>query len=308
MNSSSTRKSAFTSEDLENFKRHNELLPKSSELKLSNKDYEFIRKLIYQETRIDLGDSKRELVTARLGKRLRATKCPSFADYCNRLKNDAQDGELYHLIDAISTNHTFFFREINHFKFLNSNILPEFASGKMGYSKQLKVWSCACSTGEEPYSLAITLSEFFANLEKERTWRLDCSDISTKVLDFASKGIYEKDKLKQVRLEWQRKYFQKGEKQMDGYFRIHPNLRKMVHFKRLNLFDAHYPWTQKFNLIFCRNVMIYFDRQTQEQLVKRLSEYLEPGGYLMIGHAESLAGINHPYESVKPAIYRLPNK
>ena len=272
---------------------------------LTDADYSFIRELIYRETRINLGDAKRELVTARLGKRLRATGIDSFNAYCKALKDSPDSGELYHLIDAISTNHTFFFREINHFNFLNQNILPEFAAGRLGNPSQLKIWSCACSTGEEPYSIAIALEEYFSKLPG-KTWNIQCSDISTRVLDFASKGIYEKDRLKQVSAEWQKKYFQKGERQMEGYFRIHPDVRKKLHFNRINLFAPTYPWNEKFQIIFCRNVMIYFDRETQQELVGRLSQHLTPGGYLLIGHAESLAGVKHPYQSIKPAIYRLP--
>ncbi len=272
---------------------------------ISNKDYTFIRELIYNETRINLGEGKRELVTARLGKRLRATGLTSIQDYCSKLKNDPKNGELYHLIDAISTNHTFFFREINHFNFLNETILPQFANGELGNPNSLNVWSCACSTGEEPYSVAITLADFMEKQTKGR-WQLNCSDISTKVLDFASKGVYDKNRIKEVKTEWQRKYFQKGEKQMDGYYRVHPELRKNVKFQRINLFGTPFQWREKFQIIFCRNVMIYFDRPTQEDLVGRLAQHLVPGGYLLIGHAESLAGVNHPYDTVKPAIYQLP--
>ncbi len=274
---------------------------------LSDQDYGFIRDLIYRETRINLGDSKRELVTARLGKRLRATNVATYGEYCRLLQNDPRSGELYHLIDAISTNHTFFFREINHFNYLNQTILPEFASGRLGNgSSPFRVWSCACSTGEEPYSVAISLEEFFER-QAGKSWEMQCSDISTRVLDFAAKGIYDRDRLQQVRPEWHRKYFQKGERQMEGYFRIRPELSAKIKFHRVNLFAPTFPWTEKFHVIFCRNVMIYFDRQTQEELVGRLAQHLLPGGYLLIGHAESLAGVKHPYHSVKPAIYRLPS-
>lgn len=273
---------------------------------LSDSDYNFIRELIYRETRINLGDSKRELVTARLGKRLRVTNTSNFSEYCSMLKTNNGGGELYHLIDAISTNHTFFFREINHFNYLNETALPQFANGEMGGdSNTLRIWSCACSTGEEPYSLAITFQEFFER-HRAKSWEMSCSDISTRVLDFASKGVYDADRLKQVRPEWHRKYFQKGERQMDGYFRVRQELRDKIKFKRINLFAPTYPWGKKFQIIFCRNVMIYFDRKTQEELVCHLSKFLEPGGYLMIGHAESLAGVKHPYNSIKPAIYQLP--
>ncbi len=212
---------------------------------LSNEDYGFIRELIYRETRINLGDSKRELVTARLGKRLRATGTSSFSEYCAALKGNRGGGELYHLIDAISTNHTFFFREINHFNFLNQTILPDFVDGKLGNPNKLRIWSCACSTGEEPYSVAITLEEFFEK-HPSKDWQIQCSDISTRVLDFASKGIYDTSRLDQVRPEWRRKYFQKGEREMEGYNRIRPNLRKKIDFQRVNLFASDYPWNQKF--------------------------------------------------------------
>ncbi|MEM9159886.1 MAG: protein-glutamate O-methyltransferase CheR [Verrucomicrobiota bacterium] len=292
-------------DDFETIRRQAEANSAAAKKALSDENYAFIRDLIYKETRINLGDSKRELVTARLGKRLRATSCPSFDAYCQSLKSNNGGGELYHLIDAISTNHTFFFREINHFNYLENHILPEFDRGELGPSNNLRVWSCACSTGEEPYSLAIILEEFF-QLSQGKDWKINCSDISTRVLDFASKAIYERERIQQVKPEWQRKYFQKGERQMEGYFRVHPNLSRKLHFERINLFQDNYPWTEKFHLIFCRNVMIYFDRATQEKLVTRLARHLVPGGYLMIGHAESLAGVNHPYGTVKPAIYQLP--
>ena len=299
------QQTGFSTEDLDALRSQTQRSVDVSRKNLSDQDYAFIRDLIYRETRINLGDSKRELVTARLGKRLRATGTASYGDYCKALQADPRSGELYHLIDAISTNHTFFFREINHFNFLNQTLLPDFAAGRGGSGNTFKVWSCACSTGEEPYSVAITLEDFFERVPG-KNWELQCSDISTRVLDFAAKGIYDKDRLQQVKPDWQRKYFQKGERQMDGYFRVRPELSGKIKFHRINLFAPSYPWTDKFHVIFCRNVMIYFDRQTQEELVGRLSQFLLPGGYLLIGHAESLAGVKHPYQSVQPAIYRMP--
>lgn len=273
---------------------------------ISSADYEFIRKVIYEETRIDLGENKRELVTARLSKRTRALGIGSIGAYCDLLRKDPKGGEFYNLIDAISTNHTFFFREVNHFNFLNQTLLPQFCDGQLGNSRSLKVWSCACSTGEEPYSVAITLAEYLRD-RPDIHWEIQCSDISTRVLDFASKAIYDQNRLQHVQADWRRRHFQKGEKQMKGYYRIQPNLRKQLQFQRLNLFER-FPWNEKFQIIFCRNVMIYFDRETQEDLVGRLAQYLVPGGYLFIGHAESLAGVRHPYETIKPAIYRLPER
>ncbi len=274
-------------------------------VKVTNADYAFIRDLIYAETRINLGANKRELVAARLGKRLRALGIRSFKEYCQRLQSNSEDGEIYHLIDAISTNHTFFFREFNHFKFLNDTLLPQFDAGKMGDPRSFNVWSCACSTGEEPYSIAISLAERF----QRRTgvdWNIQCTDISNRVLHFASKAVYSEVHLKHVDASQRIRYFQKGKGEHAGSFRIRPELRERLSFQRLNLFQNPYPWRAKFQVIFCRNVMIYFDRQTQEELVARLAEHLAPGGYLFIGHAESLAGVSHPYKTIQPAIYQLP--
>jgi len=215
LNALKKHRPSLSDNDLTKLRRQSEKGTEAARRALSDRDYAFIRELIYRETRINLGDSKRELVTARLGKRLRATDISSFSAYCKMLKDDPNTGELYHLIDAISTNHTFFFREINHFNFLQQRILPEFEAGQIGNSNELKVWSCACSTGEEPYSISIILEEHFEKSTR-KGWKLNCSDISTRVLNFASKGIYEHDKLQQVKPEWQRKYFQKGERQMEG--------------------------------------------------------------------------------------------
>ena len=162
---------------------------------ISNEDYKFVRELIYNETRINLGEHKRELVTARLGKRVRLLGMNSLHDYCRMLRNDPKTGELYHLIDAISTNHTFFFREVNHFNYLNETILPQFVDGKLGNSQSLKTWSCACSTGEEPYSVAITLAEYLERNKPEAHWDIQTGvhyPIALPFLDAYSKHGYDK--------------------------------------------------------------------------------------------------------------------
>lgn len=263
---------------------------------LSEEDYDYIRTLVYRESRINLGANKRELVNSRLGKRLRATGACSFADYCRLLKSE-ESGELIHLIDAISTNHTYFFREQAHFAFLSSHILPLYRTGH-----PLRLWSAACSTGEEPYSIAITLAGHYGL--PAPNWSLECSDISNRVLAVAAEGIYDASKLQNVSTEWRQRYFLRNH---DGTaFRIRPELRARLAFRRLNLFQSSYPFTGAFDIIFCRNVMIYFDRTTQEELVSRLTRCLRPGGFLLIGHAESLAGIRHGLTPLKPAVYRRP--
>ncbi len=261
---------------------------------ISDRDYAFIREIVYRETRINLGNNKRELVAARLGKRLRMLGISSFNAYCSLLKDRSSGEELYHLIDAISTNHTFFFREANHFNFLNSSILPAFERGEIGDSRSMRLWSCACSTGEEPYSVAISLAER-VGMNSPASWHIECTDISTRVLRFASKAVYTEAHLQQVNPKTRKRYFQTGRGANAGSFRIRPELRNHLSFSRLNLFESALPWKEKFHCIWCRNVMIYFDRKTQEGLVGRLSEHLYPGGFLLIGHAESLAGISHPF-------------
>ncbi len=272
---------------------------------ISNSEYEFIRKLVYEQSRINLGSDKKELVAARLNKRLRETGIPTIGEYCAYLEKEEE--ELANLLDVISTNHTFFFREIQHFQFLMTVALPEIVQ-RMAASKEtvLRVWSAASSTGEEPFSIAIHLEEFFKG--KPNAWKMEATDISTRVLAHAEQGVYPLDRLREIPQELFRKYFQRGVGAKDGYFRIKEPLRNAVRFSRMNLLQPHYPFHEPFHLVFCRNVMIYFDRATQEELVNKISSHMIPGAYLMIGHSESLTGVKHPFRAVKPAIYQKPEK
>lgn len=269
-------------------------------------DYEFIRGLVYSHSRINLGPDKKELVSARLGKRLRETKITSISEYCRYLQEQESEEELSHLIDAISTNYTFFFREIEHFEFLTKTILPEMtrrrAVEKWG---SFNVWSAACASGEEPYSIAINLAEHFGP-EPLWPWRIEATDISHKILQRARVGIYREESISKVSPAALKKHFQKGFGPQDGNFRVKPHIQHGVTFRQLNLLDGTFPFTEPFHLIFCRNVMIYFDRATQEELVHKLMQRLVPGGYLFVGHSESLSGIKHAFETVKPAVYRRP--
>lgn len=262
-------------------------------------DYEFLRKLVYERSRINLGPDKRALVSARIAKRLRALKIGSCREYCLRLKSPEGEEELGHFVDAMSTNHTNFFREEKHFQWLQSVPLPEWRASRP--QRELRVWSAASSSGEEPYTIAIVLAEFFGGMEG---WRIDASDISTRVLAKAEQGIYDQERVAPVRQDLLRKYFQRGVGKWEGHFRVKDSLRERVTFHHLNLFDAHYPFRQPFQVIFCRNVMIYFDRPTQELLVSKLSAQLEPGGYFIVGHSESLSSIRHSLRTLQPTIYR----
>lgn len=271
---------------------------------MRDKEFDFIRSLVYRHSRINLGTDKRELVNARLVKRLRATNLTEIGDYCHFLQNDPGGEELAHLIDAISTNHTFFFREHAHFDYLKGHIIPEMLQRRAAERwPRFYVWSAASSSGEEPYSIAITLME---NLPPARgwPWHIEATDISHKILAKARAAIYRGDVVERLPTATIRRHFQQGIGPQEGNYRVKPELSSQVSFHQLNLLEGEPPFHDPFQVIFCRNVMIYFDRQTQEELVQRLHRRLVPGGYLLVGHSESLTGIKHQFQTVKPAIYR----
>jgi chemotaxis protein methyltransferase CheR len=269
---------------------------------LTDADYEFLRRLVYEHSRINLGHDKRALVSARVAKRLRALEIGSYHEYCQRLKMEADVEELGNLVDVISTNHTHFFREEKHFDWLCAVLLPQWRSAHRT-GEPFRAWSAASSSGEEPYTLAIVLAEFFG---LDGSWTIDATDISTRVLARAEQAVYDAEKLAPVHPELLRRYFQRGTGQWEGSFRVREELRKHVRFQHLNLLQSQYPFSQRFQLIFCRNVMIYFDRPTQETLIGKLTEQLEPGGHLLVGHSESLSGIRHLLRQLQPAIYLKP--
>jgi chemotaxis protein methyltransferase CheR len=275
---------------------------------MRDSDYQFIRNLVYERSRINLGSDKRELVAARLGKRLRAMQLASIGDYCSFLRTPEAQDEVANLIDAISTNHTFFFREGHHFEFLRANILPEMVGRRSAERwPVLRIWSAACSSGEEPYSLAIELAEVLPALAVDWAWHIEATDISHRVLDRGRAAIYsEESVVGHVPPLLLTKYFQRGFGPQAGKYRVKPALQERVNFSHLNLIDGQFRFSDSFQVILCRNVMIYFDRPTQEELVSRLAGQLVPGGYLLVGHSESLTGIRHPLTLVAPAIYRRP--
>jgi chemotaxis protein methyltransferase CheR len=270
-------------------------------------EYEFIRKLVYDRSRINLGSDKVELVCSRLRKRARTLHLDSLEAYIQLLKSPAGEEEFTGLLDSISTNVTDFFREPDHFDYLAQTVLPEWLAAKGRRPKDtFRAWSAACSSGEEPYTLAIVLSEFFRTLP-DYNWSVDASDLSTRILSRAQEAIYAQERIKLPDPELLRRYFQRGDGKFQGFCRVKSELRDQVTFRHLNLFDVPYPFRDRFDVVFCRNVMIYFDRGTQEQLVLRLRDQLVPGGCLFVGHSESLIGIDHSLRSVRPSIYRHAN-
>jgi chemotaxis protein methyltransferase CheR len=273
---------------------------------LTENDYTRIAELIYKHSRIHLGENKRELVASRLGKRLRATGCSTYAEYCGLLSGLEGAEEINNLVDAISTNHTFFFRERKHFDFLEQTVLADFhRDSTFRGDGCFRCWSAAASTGEEPYSIAIVLA---AHGDKNPgfRWEMECSDISRTAMDAAMEGIYPEVRLDDVPLEWKKRFFQRGVGSQTGRFRVKAELRNRMAWHLMNHFQDAYPFDKKFHVIFCRNVMIYFDKESQERLVQRMSRLLKPGGYLKVGHSESLAGIQHSLQTVRPAVYRKP--
>ncbi len=265
---------------------------------LSDTEFLSISKLVKNVCGISLSDDKKELVKARLAKRLRKLQLGSFKEYMEYLRQDSDGVELTAMLDAISTNKTSFFREDSHFKYLTSKVLPDICHK----NRRLRLWSAACSSGEEPYSIAMTLHEAISNIDK---WdaRILATDISTKVLKLAGDGKYAGRLLDTVSVPMRTKYFTRLGSRQEPAYQVCPNIRKLVHFSRLNLM-GHWPMQGPFDVIFCRNVMIYFDKPTQAKLIGRFWDLLAPGGTLFVGHCESLAGIQHRFKNVNPAVYQ----
>ena len=271
---------------------------------LGNIEYDYIRQLVHAHSRIHLGPDKHGLVSRRVRRRLAALGLADFRTYCSFLRSPDGRAELPALMDVISTNVTNFFREPQHFDFLRRDVLPAWEARHQGARQRVfRVWSAACSSGEEPYSIAMVLAEYFRD-RPGGAWQVEASDISTEMLAQASEGIYRAERVTLPEGEWLARYFQKGVGRHEGHSRVKEALRSRTRFHHLNLFQAVWPFTPDFDVIFCRNVMIYFDRQAQGELVQRLAGQLASGGCLFVGHAESLIGIPHPLTSVRPSIYR----
>lgn len=265
--------------------------------RLKPREFEAIRRLAYDQFGLDLRTGKEELVAARLGKRIREGGFASFEEYYRHVVGDRSGEAMIGLIDALATNHTSFLREASHFDFLRHSVLPALRG-----RSRIQLWSAACSTGEEPYTLAFTLCDQWG-ADTFRNVRILATDISTKALAAAKSGVYQAERFSAFPSGWLRLFLLRGEGRWKGWYRVKPELRSQIEFARLNLVES-FTRPDRFPVIFCRNVMIYFDKPTQERVVNRLAACLEPGGYLFIGHAESLTGLRHDLAYVRPAIYR----
>lgn len=260
--------------------------------------YNYIISLIYERAGIRLHDGKHELIKARLGKRMRFHGFPDLGTYCEFLSTKADEDEMTQVVDCLTTNFTHFLREEDHLKFLTNQALPSLFSKPCKF----KVWCAACATGEEPYSIAFYLFEHYPP-SAGWDWSILATDISTKALGKARDAIYAEEKLTALPLSWRQNYFQKGQNNYEGYFRVKSQVSARVAFKQLNLLNP-YDFSEQFAVIFCRNVMIYFDRPTQEKLIKQLSQQIMPKGYLIVGHAESLTGLSVGLKRLNPSVYQ----
>ena len=269
--------------------------------KMTDADFRRFSEFITAESGIKMPLTKKTMLEARLQKRLRALGLGSHRDYCEFLFSpEGMERELAQLIDVVTTNTTHFFREPKHFEILSQQVAPDIFRRKNG--GRAAIWSAGCSTGEEPYTLAMVLSEFAAQ-NPGFAFSILATDISTQVLQQAQRAVYPEDRIEGIPQEYKRKYLLRSKDRTRRLVRMGPELRRLIQFRRLN-FMNDFDFRDLQDVIFCRNVVIYFDRGTQEQLFKRFCGKLAPGGYLFIGHSESLTGMDLPLVPVAPTVYR----
>lgn len=276
---------------------------------MSYKDFRRLGEFIEAELGIKMPDSKQAMLECRLQKRLRRLGLHSYTEYCDYLfSNTGLESEMVHMIDMVTTNKTDFFREPSHFDYLVQKALPELTRSRgAGITRPLVIWSAGCSTGEEPYTLTMVLSEFserYPGLGLQ--FLILATDISSRVLEVAKRGIYDEERVSPIPMELRRKYLQRGKDKNKGLVRIVPELRRLVRYRRLNFMEGDFGMREPLDIIFCRNVIIYFDKETQEKLLIRFCRHLAPGGYMFIGHSESLSGLELPLAQAAPTIYRKP--
>jgi chemotaxis protein methyltransferase CheR len=273
---------------------------------LTDREFKTLQAFIYREAGISLSDAKRTLVYSRLAKRLRELNFKSFTQYIEYLTTADRDGrERQQVINCLTTNKTEFFREPHHFDFLRDVVFPHVRQQAMaGGPKQLSIWSSASSSGEEPYSIAISILEHFGD---RRGWKIEvlATDINTEVLRTASSGIYPLDRLEGLPTELKQKYFLKGTGSDAGQCRVRPNVRDLVTFRQLNLLAEPLPVPTGFDVIFCRNVIIYFDLPTQQKLLPQFAQRLKPTGHLMLGHSENVPWLSDIFEPLGSTVHRL---
>jgi chemotaxis protein methyltransferase CheR len=265
---------------------------------LSEADFAKLSKFIFTQYGIKMPPEKKIMLQSRLQKRLRALCIYSFKEYIDYVFGGNNNDEVIHMMDVVSTNKTDFYREPAHFEYLRNNLLPIIFESK----RNIKVWSAGCSSGPEVYTLAIELSEFAAK-NPGFDFSILGTDISTLMLKKAYSGIYPEEMVEVIPLELKRKYLLKSKDKEKKLVRINEQLRRKAKFQRLNFMDEHYPVNEQYDIIFCRNVLIYFDRETQEKVINKLCNFLKTGGIFFLGHSESITNINVPLKQIKPTVY-----
>ncbi len=269
--------------------------------KLSDTDFRRLSHFITSNYGIKLPPVKKVMVEGRLQKRLKVTGIATFDEYLEYVFSKEGKAELLEMIDAISTNKTDFFRESSHFDFMMNELLPEFSKS----GQRLNIWSAASSSGEEIYSLAIVIEEFNTANERNRiNYNILGTDISIEILKKAVKAVYHHDRIRELPMPLRNKYFLRSKDRKANLVRVIPELRSKARFKRLNLMDHDYDVENDFDIIFCRNVLIYFDKETQEKVINKLCRKLKVGGYFFLGHSESIIGKNVPLTQLEPTIYK----
>jgi chemotaxis protein methyltransferase CheR len=272
-------------------------------LTITEKEYKKLTEYIKSNYGINLKEEKKSLVIGRLHNVLLQNNIKSFSEYYDYVVGDKTGDALVTLINKITTNHTFFMREADHFHYFRDIVLPYLKSTVK--NKDLRIWSAGCSSGEEPYTLAMIIDEFF---DKDKVWwdsKILATDISTKALNSASAGIYGTLETESLPHHWKQNYFQKYDNEKSI---VTEKIRNEVIFRKFNLMEEVYPFKKQFHVIFCRNVMIYFDNKTKANLINRFYQLTEPGGYLFIGHSESINRNETDYRYVMPAVYRKDNR
>lgn len=270
---------------------------------LSNSQFAKLSSYIFDNYGIKMPVEKKVILQCRLQKRLKELQINDFKEYVDYVFSaDGQSKELKHMIDVVSTNKTDFYREKDHFELLNDNILAELTSGTE-FKEPMSIWSAGCSSGEEAYTIAFTIEEFQAR-NHHFDYKIYGSDISGRIIKKAVDAIYPEEKTTDIPLEIKRKYMLKSKDRNKPTLRIKPEIRKKVIFNRQNLMDDKYYVPDKLDIIFCRNVLIYFNRDTQEKVLNKLAQKLKDRGYLLLGHSESITGMDLPLDRIKPTVFK----
>lgn len=272
---------------------------------LRDREFQLFSNFIYDNVGIKMPPAKKTMLEARLQKRLKALGIRSFEEYGDYVfSQEGRATELIHLIDVVTTNKTDFFREPAHFDFMVKTALPTILEARGDVLRDpVRIWSAGCSTGEEPYTLAMVLSEFAIGRPDFRA-AITASDICTQVLQTAKTAIYPEERTDPIPLNLKKKYLLRSRDKSRSLVRISPKLRSLVSFRRINFMDDNFGVAEKMDIIFCRNVVIYFDKPTQQTLMRKFHKQLKPGGYLFIGHSETLSGLDVDFTPVASTVYR----